>query len=470
MWRRTAAGGLLAAALLALAPIASTSTASASTAHTARTAHTGLKHCALPGAGQPIGRATAAQEDLRAADVADAVNYADTHLRASVQIFRNNCRVAAGLLDPITDNAAYEVFSSTKSVISILTGIAFDEHKLRLSDRIGKYLPHGAGWGDKAHRAITIRDLLTETAGLRESILTEFASTGTDPNVAQEALAQPLVHKPGSFFEYTQRVPDLLAYVVQRAVGEDLQRFAQQKLFTPVGIPLDSYFWLRDRSGNTYGYANLFIPPAQFAKLGLLMVNDGVWRGHRVLSKRYIRMLSTPTKTNRCYGFLFWVNAGDSCTSANIPSAQSVHHRMIPAAPRDLYAMVGALQQNNFIVPSLHLTVTWTGAFGDTTTNLPGVLSASPGASDLYENFFRLLMRGVTDQHVPDPGPYRSPPQDYDIDPANYISPAVLLTDLATNPTCNVLLCDGTFPTKGWNDDAAEIGRYVGGLLEPQHP
>jgi CubicO group peptidase (beta-lactamase class C family) len=429
---------------------------------------TPMRHCALPAPGQSVGSATPAQEDLRASDVAAAIDYADTHLRTSVQIFRNNCRVAAGLLDPITDNAAYEIFSSTKSVISILTGIAYDHHKLKLSDPIGKYLPHGPGWGDKAHRAITIRDLLTETAGLRESILAEFASTGTDPNVAEEALAQPLVHKPGTFFEYTQRVPDLLAYVVQRAVGEDLQKYAQQHLFSPIGIPLDSYFWLRDRSGNTYGYANLFIPPKQFAKLGLLMVNDGMWRGDRVLSSRYISKLRTPTATNHCYGFLFWVNSGNSCTSANIPSAQTVEHRMIPAAPRDLYAMVGALQQNNFIIPSLHLTVTWTGALGDTTTNLPGVLSASGGASDLYDNFFRLLMRGVTDRHIHDPGPYKSPPQDYDIDPTNFISPAVLLTDLVTNPHCNVLVCDGTFPSKGWGEDGQEIGRYVGGLLEPQ--
>jgi hypothetical protein len=200
------------------------------------------------------------------------------------------------------------------------------------------------------------------------------------------------------------------------------------------------------------------------------MVNDGVWREHRVLSAAYIAKLRTPTKTNHCYGFLFWVNAGNSCTSANIPSAQTIHHRMIPAAPRDLYAMVGALQQNNFIIPSLNLTVTWTGALGDTTTNLPGVLSASGGASDLYDNFFRLLMRGVTDQHIHDPGPYKTPPQDFDIDPVNFISPAVLLTDLVTNPSCNVLLCDGTFPSKGWGEDGAEIGRYVGGLLEPTKP
>jgi CubicO group peptidase (beta-lactamase class C family) len=423
------------------------------------------KRCALPAAGHQVGHATAAQEDLDPAKVAAAIAYADTHLRLSVQIFRNNCRVAAGLTDPVTDNAAWEIFSSTKSIVSILTGIAWDHHRLALSDRIGKYLPHGNGWGDKAHRAITIRDLLTETAGLRESILTEFASTSTDPNVAQEALAQPLVHKPGTTFEYTQRVPDLLAYVVQRAVGVDLQTYAQHHLFGRVGIARNSYFWLRDRSGNTYGYANMFMPPSQFAKLGLLMQNDGKWRGHRVLSAAYIRKLRTPSATNGCYGFLFWVNKGTTCTGANIPSAQTIQHRAIPSAPHDLFAMVGALQQNNFMIPSLDMTVTWTGVLGDTTTNLPGVLSASGAGSDLYYNFFRILMSGVTDKHVTDTGPYKTPPQDFDVNPLNYLDPAVLLTDLVTNPDCNVLFCDGTVPTKGFNDNGQAIARYLLGLL-----
>jgi CubicO group peptidase (beta-lactamase class C family) len=421
--------------------------------------------CALPAPGANFGRATPAQEDLNPAAVTAAVLYADTHLRASVQIFRNSCKVAEGLTDPVTDNIPYEIFSSTKSVISILTGIAYDQHKLSLDDPIGKYLPTGPGWGDAAHRAITIRDLLTETAGLRESILSEFASTGTDPNIAQEALAQPLVHTPGTTFDYTQRVPDLLAYVVQRAVGQDLQAFAQEYLFGPIGIPADSYIWLRDRSGNTYGYANLFIPPTQFAKLGLLMQNDGNWNGRQLLSTSYIAQARRPTATNECYGFLFWVNGGNSCESANIPAAQVVDRELIASAPSDLFAMVGALQQNNFMIPSLHMTVTWTGALGDTTPNLAGLISASGAASDLYYNFFRILMSGVEDQKIPDPGPYTPPPEDYDLNINNFISPSVLLTDLVTNPYCNVLFCDGTIPTRGFAENGQAVSAYVQGLL-----
>src|SRR6202034_3245268 len=110
------------------------------------------------------------------------------------------------------------------------------------------------------------------------------------------------------------------------AVGEPLQTFAQQYLFGPIGIPANSYIWLRDRSGNTYGYANLFIPPTQFAKLGLLMQNDGNWNGQQIISTDYIAQLRTPTATNGCYGFLFWVNGGKPCTGANIPAAQTLDH------------------------------------------------------------------------------------------------------------------------------------------------
>ena len=87
-----------------------------------------------------------------------------------------------------------------------------------------------------------------------------------------------------------------------------------------------------------------------------------------------------------------------------------------------------------------HNTVTWTGVLGDTAPNLAVLLSASP-ASNLYYNFFRILMRGVRDVHVPDPGPYKSPPLDLDVNPVNYLSPAVLLRDLAPNAHCNILVC-----------------------------
>lgn len=422
---------------LVVALVASLAIAAAPTAPAA--AATTQKRCALPTPGAPFATARPDQVAIDQKAVDAALLYAQTHLRTSVKIFRHNCKIGEGLLDPVTENVPMELFSSTKSIVSLVTGIAYDHGKLGLDDPIGRYLPKGLG--DAAHRRITIRNLLTETSGLDQAILSEFATILLDPDVSQQAMALPLTHQPGTHFAYSQRTPDLLAYVVQRAVGQDFQAYAQKMLFDPIGIPRSSYFWLRDRKGNTYGYANLFMPTKQFAKLGLLAQHGGKWGTKRVVSSRYLSAASRPTKTNGCYGFLFWVNGGSSCTSASIPKAQTIKGEMVASAPDDMYAMVGALQQNNFIIPSLDMTVTWTGALGDTSLNLAGILSASPAASDLYYNFFRLLMRGVRDVKVPDPGPFKTPPLQLDINPKNYLSLSVLLSGLVPSKHCNLIFC-----------------------------
>ncbi|MQA10907.1 MAG: serine hydrolase [Pseudonocardiaceae bacterium] len=416
--------------------------------------------CALPGAGEAVRRAKPEDVNLDPAAVREAMRYANTHLRLSVRIHRNNCEVGTGALDPVTQGAPWNVWSSTKGVISMLTGIAYDHGKLALDDPIGKYLP--AGWGDRAHRAITVRQLLTETSGLSEAILSEAATTGTDANVVRQALALPIEHRPGTNFEYSQRTPDLLGYVVQRAVGEDLQEFAQRELFGPIGIPDNSYFWLRDRSGNTYGYAHLFIPPREFARLGLLMQNNGSWQGRRIISDDYMNQARQPTTTNPCYGFLFWVNKGQRCVTADIPSERTLDRRMVPSAPDDMFAQVGAFQQNNFVIPSLDMTVSWTGLGGDLAPDPQAMLSASPGA-DLYHEFFRILLRGVRDRPVPDPGSFPGDTPNLDVNPVNYLDPRVLLNGVAAAPDCNLLVCNGTVPTKGALRNAQSIVNALAG-------
>ncbi|KAF9775292.1 hypothetical protein IL306_006616 [Fusarium sp. DS 682] len=426
------------------------------------TAEAVSKHCALPDSGEKFQSAQPEELDLDESIVAKAIAYATSHGRISVQVFRNNCRVATGPLDPITDDIPNNLWSSTKSVIGILSGIAYDKGLLHPDDPIGKYLPTGLGWGDAAHRAVTIRHLLTQTSGMQEAIISEAGTVLIDPSVPQEALAQPLIHKPGSHFDYSQRGPDLLAYVVQRAVKQDLQQFAQINLFDPIGIPSESYFWLRDRSANTYGYAWLFLPPTQLAKLGLLMQNKGLWNNQRVLSEEWVQDVANSSPKNPCYGYLFWTNAGQPCTSPNFPARQTFNRYAVPSLPRDAFFMVGFLHQTNFMIPSLGMTVSWTGILGDKEANLGALTSAAP--ADLYHNFFRILMRGVKDVNIPDPGPLKDP-INFEVNPIEFLKPSVLINDLASNPECNVLFCNQTIPTAGLIANLESVADAALGLL-----
>ncbi|MCQ4210572.1 serine hydrolase domain-containing protein [Streptomyces longispororuber] len=431
----------LTCAMLAGAAVVPAGSASATTAP---------KVCATPSGSDSSGSfATAdpAQENLDAAQLKAAVTMLSLRLRLSVQVFRNNCLVATGPLDAAGGSLHNNLWSVTKSVVSMLTGIAVDQGKLHLDDPIDRYLPHGPGWGDAAHRAITVRQLLTQTSGLRQSILSEAATTGTDPHLAQEALSQPFVHEPGTTFQYSQLGPALLAYVVQRAVGQDLVAFAQQRLFGPIGIKPGSYFWLRDRSGNAYGYAHLFLTPRQLARLALLMSNNGRWNGSRIVSASYVAAVSEPSPTNGCYGLLFWTNRGKPCTGADIPAAQTLQRHAVPSAPADTYEMNGTGGQLAIMIPSLHMTVVTTGYFGSLSLDPPVLLGSAP--DEMQWTFFRALMAAVEDTHVPDPGPYPGDPIDLDVNPMNYLDPGVLLSDAITNPYCNLVFCNGTVPTKG---------------------
>ncbi|KAJ5618768.1 beta-lactamase/transpeptidase-like protein [Penicillium lagena] len=399
-----------------------------------------------------------AEVGLTSAQVDEALAYANLHGRDSVQIFRNNCLVGRGLADPITDSLPAQVWSVTKSVVGILAGMAVADGKLDIERPIGDYLPNKPGWGDEAHRAITVRDILTETSGTQEALFAEAATVLTDPSVIQEFLAQKITHPPGTHFEYGQRDADAAAYIVQSAVGRDLQEYAQERLFGPLGIKKSSYFWLRDRSGNTYGYAWLFIAPKHLARLGLLMQNGGNYEGQQLVPFEWVQAVATPSPKNPCYGYLFWNNRGKPCTGANVPVATTIQQTSISSAPHDLFAMVGALQQNNFMIPSLNMTVTWTGVLGDTAPNLSVILGATPG--NLYYDFFRILMRAVQDPKVPDAGPYTAPPLSLDINPMNYLNPLVLLDDLVSNPECNILFCNGGIPTQGLLDNLEAILGY----------
>jgi CubicO group peptidase (beta-lactamase class C family) len=414
-----------------------------------------MKHCALPASDRRFATATPAQEDLNKAQVARAVDQFSVRSRLSIQVFRNNCLVAGDPLNGFTSQAHNNLFSVTKSVTSMLAGIAIARGKLAINAPIGRYLPHGRDWGDRAHRAITVRQLLTQSSGIAEAILAEAATTGSDPSLAQEALAQPIEHRPGTHFEYSQLGPALLAYVVQRAVGTNLRAYAQRKLFGPIGISSGSYLWLEDRSGTPYGYSNLFLTPTQLARLGLLMQNDGHWDGRRVVPRAYVLEVRRPTATNGCYGLLFWTNGGRPCTGANIPAAQTVRHRMVPTAPRGMYEMNGTGGQLNVMIPGLHMTVTTTGYFGDTYPDPSILLGATPG--DMQYEFFRALMKAAEDVHVHDPGPYSGDRIDLDINPLNYLDPRVLVRDLDANPDCNVLVCNGTVPSQGLRDAVREF-------------
>ncbi len=377
--------------------------------------------------GRTFPRVTPGQAGFDPARLQAALAFAVGRNRVNVQVFRNNCLVGTGPQNNVTGAIPWNVWSVTKSVVSLLAGIASDRGELDLTAPVDRYLPPGLG--DARHRSITVTDLLTETSGLHIGAVTE-GLTGViplDPDSAVQALAVPFDNPPGTTFSYSQRNVDLLSYVIELAAREPLQRFAQRELFDPLGIERGDYYWARDRAGHTYGYAHLLIPPDDLAKLGLLLSNDGRWGDRQIVSRAYLRRATRPSTTYHCYGYLFWVGAG----CAELPAF----------LPKDSYQMSGVGLQDVFIVPDLGLTVAWTGVFGDHTTEGPtGVLQ---NMAELSHEFFRRLYAAFERPPIADPGPWVEPP--LQLDPKNYIDPNMTLALFGVGPdaypNCTVLSC-----------------------------
>ncbi|MFF2396977.1 serine hydrolase domain-containing protein [Nocardia sp. NPDC058114] len=399
--------------------------------------------CALPEGDAAVESVAPADVDIDQRAMDEAIAFASSRMRTNIQIFRNNCLVGTGPLNSATGNVAWHLWSSTKAVTALVVGVAVTQGLLRLDAPIGDYLPEGEG--DAAHRAITIRDLLTQSSGLKQSLFAEaFTGLIPDLNTAQQALALPVEHPPGTFFEYSQRGPDLLVYVVQHAIGRDFQGFAQQYLFDPLGIDAEDYYWKRDRAGNIYGFAYLFLPPNDFSRIGLLLLNNGEWNGKRVIDAAYMDQYRQPSKSNACYGFLVWLNQ-TPCTGVTLPSRKTIDVAAFDPMPPDTYATVGFLHQTNFVVPSLNLLITWNGVLGDVSPDPSTLLSVNTN-SELYREFLRLFARAITDVDLPDPGPY-VPSMNLELDPIGVFDPNVLLASFGVGPYapagCTLLSCGG---------------------------
>lgn len=382
--------------------------------------------CAEPN-GREFERATPEQTGLDTQRLAGALGFAAERNRLNVQVFRYNCLIGEGPSNDQTGRIAWNVWSVTKSIVSLLAGIASDQGRLDIEAPIDSYLPPELG--DASHRAITVRDLLTETSGLRIGVITE-GITGIvpiEPFSALQALSVPFDDPPGTQFTYSQRNVDLLAYVVELAVGEPLQEFAQRELFGPIGIDRGDYYWARDRAGHTYGYAHLMIPPNDLARLGMLVANDGRWRDRQVVSSAYLHRATTSSPTNHCYGYLFWV--GPDCAE---------NPEFLPA---DAYSMSGMGLQHVYVVPSLNLMVVWTGVFG--VHNTQGATGILQFGVELPHEFFRRLFAAFHDSPVPEPGPFTEPP--LSLDPSKYFDVDIALAVFGIGPDaypgCNVLSC-----------------------------
>jgi CubicO group peptidase (beta-lactamase class C family) len=191
----------------------------------------------------------------------------------------------------------------------------------------------------------------------------------------------------------------LLAETVTRAMREDLQDFAQRQLFGPVGIAPGSWTWDRDRAGHTEGWAHLQMRSQDWARLGQLVLHNGVWNGRRLISASYMRRMLTSSPANHAYGFLTWLNGKDSYVLPGTNGRDEGKGWTVPNAPADSIIFAGQDEQRIYAIPSLDMVVVRLGQKGSKEADMR-VAFWTGRAGEFDNGLMRRIQMAVTDRKL----------------------------------------------------------------------
>lgn len=270
-------------------------------------------------------------------------------------------------------NSRMTGWSMTKSMGNALIGILVKEGKLSVD--------HPAPiqeWQNDDRKKITLSHLLTATSGLKwsESYFNPNSTFHTmfihRDDKAAFAASTPLETAPGKVFKYSSGTSNILAGIVRATVGdEDYYAFPYEKLFHKIGM--NTAIIEPDASGtfvmSSYGFASA----RDWARLGLLYLNDGVWDGERILPENWVRWSTTPSEDNsrRDYGAQIWLNAGEKDDASK---------SFLPGVPDDAYLFEGFERNSVTIIPSRKLVVVRLGVTHNRNFDLVDLLKRTVAA------------------------------------------------------------------------------------------
>ena len=174
--------------------------------------------------------------------------------------------------------------SFSKSVTGMAIGMLIDEGKLSLDDKAAKILEKRIPTvSHLTHKGITVRHLITMTSGI------SFSESGAvvEENWLRSFFESFIKTEPGKTFNYNSMNSYILSCIVKEVSGEGLFEYLKPRLFDPLGITVLN--WERAPDGNAIGGWGLYLRREDAAKLALLYLSGGVWRGKRIISESWIK-------------------------------------------------------------------------------------------------------------------------------------------------------------------------------------
>ena len=237
----------------------------------------------------------------------------------------------------------HEIYSATKTVLSIAVGILYDEGCIDLNRSILNYLPSEKllSLSDKQKECwekISIRRLLTMS-------VTDLPFHAEGDNWLDFSLACEIEDPEKLQFNYSNISAYLVGVALTEALGSDLGEFIEKRIFAPLEIT--NYEYGRSPEGYFYGASMMRLCVHDLSKFGMLLYNKGVYNGNRIISEEYVEMATSIQQMNRegGYGFFIWKY-------------------------RDGFSINGKLKQKCYILPKRGIFVTYLSHIEDNSHDL----------------------------------------------------------------------------------------------------
>jgi CubicO group peptidase (beta-lactamase class C family) len=242
----------------------------------------------------------------------------------------------------ITPDTRIWGWSMTKSIMNAMAGVLTKQKKLDINASAPVDM-----WLQDKRRDITISDLLQMSSGLKweedygdVSPVTKMLYRSND--CYKVAIDVPYEKKPGTEWKYSSGTSNILSGIMRHLIGNEqaYHELPYRGIFNKVGMA--SMILETDAAGNFIGSSYSNATARDWARFGLLYLNDGVWKGDTILPKGWVAYTRTPAPASKGeYGAQFWLNRS----------------KTLPDAPEDMFSCEGHRGQRVFIIPSRKLVV-----------------------------------------------------------------------------------------------------------------
>ena len=260
-------------------------------------------------------RATAASRGV----AADAIErFLDGIARAGLELHsfmlvRHGAVAAEGWWSPYRADAPHMLFSLSKSFTSTAVGLAVADGLLTVDDFVHSFFPtYAPAPLDANLAAMRVRHLLSMSTGHERDAQLSRPGEHADDWI-WGFFQEPVVHEPGTHFVYNNGASYMLSAIVQQVTGQTVLDYLGPRVLAPLGI--DGATWQTCPRGRNMGGSGLRVKTEDIAKFGLLYLQEGVWKGQRILSQDWVREATRRHVANgddpasdwaQGYGYQFW--------------------------------------------------------------------------------------------------------------------------------------------------------------------